>query len=304
MTASRLGLVLPLIDNAFNHAANRWAAISDFAQQAEAVGFDTVWTTDELLWKVDPETPPIGSWEGVAMTAAIAAVTERIEVGTWVLSALHRNPGLTVKAAETLDEIAAGRFIFGFGAGHAGEQGKAFGFPSDHTIGRYEDALRIVVPLLREGSATYDGVYHTAFEQDSTPRGPQRDEMRLMLAGHGPRTVGLAATYADIWSGYATEDSRPEAFADLLAMVDAACEERDRDPATLERSIGIFVEPAAGGLTEGIGMGKPLSGSAAELADVLHGFSAIGVERVEIVAVPFTQDVIDRLAEMIEVLTD
>jgi alkanesulfonate monooxygenase SsuD/methylene tetrahydromethanopterin reductase-like flavin-dependent oxidoreductase (luciferase family) len=71
-----------------------------------------VWTPDELLWR-RPESPPQGFWEGIAMAGAIAAVTSRIKVGTWVVAALHRNPGITAKAVETLDEISGGRFVFG-----------------------------------------------------------------------------------------------------------------------------------------------------------------------------------------------
>ena len=103
---------------------------------------------------------PIGWWECVAVTGAVAASTESINVGTWVLSALHRNPGLTARIAETLDEISGGRFIFGFGSGHAGRQGEAFGFPSDYTVSRYEEALSIIKSLRASGVTSLDGEYH------------------------------------------------------------------------------------------------------------------------------------------------
>ena len=96
--------------------------------------------------------PKQGWWECVALTGAVAAATSRVKVGTWVVSSLHRgNPGITAKAVETLDEISGGRFVFGFGAGHAGRQADAFGLPEDHVIGRFEEALEIIVPLLRHG---------------------------------------------------------------------------------------------------------------------------------------------------------
>ena len=105
------------------------------------------------------------------MLGAIAATTSRASVGSWVLSALHRNPGVTVKAVETLDEISGGRFIFGFGAGHAGRQGEAFGFPADVTVGRYAEALEVVMPLIREGRASFDGRHHRAVDLPNQPRG-------------------------------------------------------------------------------------------------------------------------------------
>lgn len=88
-----------------------------------------VWVADELLWNFD--AGPRGWWEGVALAGAVAASTSRIGVGTWVLSALHRNPALTANVVETLDEISGGRLLFGLGSGHARAQGEAFGFPLD-----------------------------------------------------------------------------------------------------------------------------------------------------------------------------
>lgn len=75
------------------------------ALQAESIGFDTIWTPDEFLWRAE-DGPPRGFWEGVAMAGAVAAVTSRTTVGTWVMSALHRNAEIIAKAAETLDEIS------------------------------------------------------------------------------------------------------------------------------------------------------------------------------------------------------
>ena len=76
------------------------------------------------------------------MTGAVAAATSRLKVGTWILSALHRNPGITAKAVETLDEISGGRFVFGLGSGHAGRQAHAFGLPEDHVYGRFRRRSR------------------------------------------------------------------------------------------------------------------------------------------------------------------
>ncbi len=285
-----------------NEGFDNWGMISSVASQAEEIGFDTVWVPDELLWKFPPDFTPMGSWECVAMAAGVAAVTESVTVGTWVLSALHRNPGLTVKVAETIDEISGGRFLFGLGAGHSGTQGKAFGYPADKTVGRYEEALEIVTSLLRRGEATYSGEFHSAFEQNNIPRGPQSTKMRLLLAGHGPRTVGLAVKHADIWSGYATTSSSPDAFVDLIRLVDGSCEEQGRDPTSLDRSIGVFLEPSNHGLAEGIGLGVPISGSTEEVAETIQRFAEMGITMLEIAPVPFDGQTMDYLAELMQVI--
>src|SRR5689334_23764380 len=125
------------------------------------MGMDTLWIPDELLWR--SETPsPIGFWDGVSIAGAAAAITSRVKIGSWVLSALHRNPGIIAKTAETLDEISGGRFVFGLGAGHAWPgQAHAFGLPEDKIFDRFEEALQVIVPLLREGRADFEGPYHT-----------------------------------------------------------------------------------------------------------------------------------------------
>jgi len=158
-----IGLVLPMGESFVDGSTARWAEIRDLARRAEEIGFDTVWTADELLWR-PPEGATHGWWECVAMTGAVAAATSRVKVGTWVLSALHRNPGITAKAIETIDEISDGRFVLGLGSGHAGRQAHAFGLPEDHVFGRFEEAVQIIVPLLREGRADFGG---------NLPRGPR-----------------------------------------------------------------------------------------------------------------------------------
>jgi alkanesulfonate monooxygenase SsuD/methylene tetrahydromethanopterin reductase-like flavin-dependent oxidoreductase (luciferase family) len=171
MRPVEIGLVLPMGDTFVDGSTARWADIRDLALRAEELGFDTVWTADELLWR-PADGKPQGWWEGVAMTAAVAAATSRVKVGPWVFSALHRNPGITAKAVETIDEISGGRFVFGLGSGHAGRQAHAFGLAEDHVYGRFEEALQIIVSLLREGRADFEGTFHAARDLEQRPRGP------------------------------------------------------------------------------------------------------------------------------------
>src|SRR5258708_16035657 len=147
MRAIDIGLVLPMGDTFVDGSTARWVDIRDLALRAEELGFDTVWTADELLWR-SPGGKPQGWWEGVAMTAAVAAATSRVKVGTWILSALHRNPGISAKAVETIDEISGGRFVFGLGSGHAGPQAHASGLPEAHAHARFPAPLHLLLPPL------------------------------------------------------------------------------------------------------------------------------------------------------------
>ena len=104
------------------------------------------------------------------------------------MSALHRNPGISAKAVETLDEVrSGGRFVFGLGSGHAGGQAHAFGLPEDHVFGRFEEAIEIIVPLLRSGHADVEGTYHAARDLEHRPVGPRPGRTPIMIGAGGPR---------------------------------------------------------------------------------------------------------------------
>ena len=298
----KIGLVLPQFQSPRTGETPSWVTMRSMALRAEELGFDTVWVADELLWDFEEWGGPRGWWEGVAMAGALAASTSRVEIGTWVISALHRNAGLTAKVVATLDEISGGRFLFGLGSGHARKQGETFGYPLDHTVGRYEEALQIIVPLLRAGRVDFTGDYHRAVNLEQLPSGPRPGKVPIMLGAHQPRTMRLAVQHADIWSDFARESSLPEAFEPVLAQLDATCADLGRDPASLGRSIGVIVEPLDEHDAEALGLGVPIAGSAEEIAATVRQFAAMGVTRVELMAWPNTPASLEALAPVLQLL--
>lgn len=275
------GLTLPMFERPLDGDKPTWAEIRAMAVRGEEMGFDTVWTADEIIWRI-PEWPgPRGWWECLTMTGAVAASTSTVQVGTWVMSALHHNPGMIASAAETLDEVSGGRFVLGLGAGH-GSGSEEYGYPADRTISRYAEALEIIVPLLRGESVTYAGEFHRADGAVVAPRGPRPGRVPLMLGGHSPRTMRLAARHATTWSTYARTGSLPETFRPMTTELDQICESINRDPKSIGRSVGVFVEPGNARATEAIGFAEAISGSPDQIVETLRGFDDVGVTRVEI----------------------
>jgi len=297
MRLLEIGLVLPMGDSFVDGRTVRWAEIRDLAVRAEEIGFDVVWTADELLWR--PEGGPTqGWWECIAVTGAVAAATSEIRVGTWILSALHHNPAILAKAVETLDEISGGRFVFGLGAGHAGRQGHAFGLPEDRTIGRFEEALEIIVPLLRSGRADFEGTFHAARDLEHRPVGPRPGRIPMMIGAKGPKMLHLAARHADIWSWFVEEQSDLSEFGPRLAALEAACLDVGRDPATIGRSAGIVVEPTSiTGAADVIGV--PIRGSAPEIAESFRAFQAGGFDHLEVILWPPTLEALDAMGPVL-----
>jgi alkanesulfonate monooxygenase SsuD/methylene tetrahydromethanopterin reductase-like flavin-dependent oxidoreductase (luciferase family) len=299
MRPFEIGLVLPLWDSFVDGSTSRWVDVRDLALRAEELGFDTVWIPDELLWRATADDPQ-GWWEAVAMAGAVAAATSRVKVGTWILSALHRNPGITAKAVETIDEISGGRFVFGLGSGHAGAQAHAFGLPEDHVHSRFGEALEIILPLLRHGRADFEGTFHAARGLAQRPVGPRPGRIPIMIGAKGPKMLRLAALHADIWSWFAEERSDLAELEPRLAALEAACIDVDRDPATIGKSAGIVIEPTS--VSGGDALGTPIRGSAMEIADVLRGFAAASFTNVEVIVSPPTRAAVDAMAPVLELL--
>ena len=236
------------------------------------------------------------------MAGAVAASTSRIQVGTWIMSALHRNPGIVAKAAETLDEISGGRFMFGLGAGHAWPgQAHAFGLPEDHIHSRFEEALSIIVPLIRDGHANVEGTYHAARDLVHRPTGPRPGRMPLLIGGHGPKMLRLAATHADIWSAYSEQRGDVEEFLPKMAAFEAACAEVGRDPATVGKSAGISVAPMAWKTTSEPDQPavSAMSGRPEEIAAGLLAFRDAGFTQVEMILEPQTLEALESMAPVL-----
>jgi alkanesulfonate monooxygenase SsuD/methylene tetrahydromethanopterin reductase-like flavin-dependent oxidoreductase (luciferase family) len=296
-----IGLVLPLHQSFVDGSTIRWTQIRDLAVRAEEMGFDTVWTADELLWRPAQATEGgTGWWECIAMTGAVAAATTRIKVGTWILSALHRNPGISAKAVETLDEISGGRFVLGLGSGHAGRQGRMFGLPEDRVYSRFEEALEIIVPLLRQGRADFEGQFHAARNLEQRPVGPRPGRIPIMIGAGGSKMIRLAARHADIWSWYVNERSEVAEFEPRLRELEAACVEVGRDPATIGRSAGILVEPIGVGGAEELAM--PVRGSVQDIAYGIRSFHEAGFTQVEVMLWPPNMAALDAMGPVLEEL--
>lgn len=290
----KIGLMIYLASKREDNSKRPYDSIRAVAQRAEADGFDSIWLPDHFLYR-DPGEPTRGVWECWTVLSALAEATQRVEIGTLVLCNSFRNPAILAKMATTLDEVSAGRLILGIGAGWNEPEYRAFGVPFDHRVDRFEEAVQVLTPLLRDGHVDFAGTYYQARECDDVPRGPRAAGPPLMIGSEGPRMRRLTARYADLWNtGYM---GKPETMTDRFAMIEAACREEGRDPATLGVTalIGLWypdLQEAKPGFLD-----QPLTGSAEEIAEAMRGYADLGVEHIMFQCVPYTDEARRRLAE-------
>jgi alkanesulfonate monooxygenase SsuD/methylene tetrahydromethanopterin reductase-like flavin-dependent oxidoreductase (luciferase family) len=254
-----------------------WHEIRAFARQADEAGIGAIWVCDHFL-SGEPGRPDEGIHEAWTLTAALAAATERVRIGQLVTCVSFRSPGLLAKMATTADEISGGRLVLGLGAGWYDPEYEAFGYPTDHRVGRLEDALAIMVPLLRGETVTYAGRFHSVRDAVLLPSPKRR--IPTLIAGDGPRLLRLAARYADMWNT-AWFVAPNEELRRRLAALDEALAAEARGPAELSRTVGVELGDVP----------------ADEMAATLAAHESLGIDEVIVGLRPPTPDALARLAQ-------
>ncbi|GAA2784783.1 LLM class F420-dependent oxidoreductase [Mycolicibacterium pallens] len=208
------------------------------AQEAEAAGADAVFVMDHFYQLPNLGKPEEPMLEAYTALGALANATQRVQLGTLVTGNTYRNPTLLAKAITTLDVISQGRAILGIGTGwfelEHDSLGYEFGTFTDR-FNKLDEALEIILPMLRGERVTVSGKYYRTNEAFAIPR--FRDHIPLMIGGSGEKkTIPLAAKHFDHLNVIAGFDELPR----KIQVVNEACEKIGRDPATLETSMLVF----------------------------------------------------------------
>ena len=294
----KVGLMFPDTEREMGGGSARWADLLAMARTAEECGFDSIWVSDHLIFRFE-EKAPQGVWECWSLLSALAAVTERVEIGPLVSCTGFRNPALLAKVAETVDEISGGRLILGLGAGWHEPEYDAFGYPFDHRVGRFEEALRIIAGLLREGHIDFEGTYYQARDCELRPRGPRPKGLPIMVGTTGDRMLRLTAEHADLWNAWGM--NRRDEVATAQSRVDAICTAVARDPATLGRTCTVLIDLPGS-------TGRPretppfVTGDAEVLAGILRGHAEEGISHVQVVLDPNTLAGVEAFGRVLEIL--
>jgi alkanesulfonate monooxygenase SsuD/methylene tetrahydromethanopterin reductase-like flavin-dependent oxidoreductase (luciferase family) len=251
-----------------------WAVAIEQWRRVEELGFAHAWTYDHLAWRDLRDGP----WFGAIPTlTAAATATSTIRIGTLVASPNFRHPVPFARELVTLDDISAGRLELGLGSGGTGWDATVLGhepWSLAERTARFVEFVDVLDELLRQPETTFEGRYWNAREARTYPGCVQQPRVPFAIAATGPRSMRVAVKHASTWvtTGTRSPDGsllRPDAGAEVVAgqvhLLEAACAEIGRDPASIARLVLTGPELDAG------------LRSTAEFAETKAAYAAVGV---------------------------
>jgi alkanesulfonate monooxygenase SsuD/methylene tetrahydromethanopterin reductase-like flavin-dependent oxidoreductase (luciferase family) len=283
-----------------------WPELVSMARAAEDVGFDSIWLGDHLLYDL-PDGTSRGPWEVYTSLAALAAVTDRVLLGSLVSSLGFHDPAMIAKMAATIDAIAGGRLVLGVGSGWNEREYRAFGLPFDRRVDRFEEAFGIVRRLLAGETVSHTGPYYTVDRCVIDPPSSRPGGPLLMVGSNRPRMLSITLPHVHSWNVWWTiYGNTPAGFANVVADVRSQCEVAGRDPDSIEATACVYVKAPDGvGRTMGGSSAEPvqpLHGTPEQLADHLRAFAEAGAAHVQLVVDPITQPAIEWLGQVLDSL--
>jgi probable F420-dependent oxidoreductase len=291
-----VGVQLPEVERVV-----RWPEIVSMARAAEAIGFDSIWVGDHLLYRGDGR-PERGPWDAWTTLAALAASTERVRLGPLVACAAFHPPGILARMAASIDEVSRGRFVLGIGAGWNETEFRAFGVPFGERATRFEETFAIVRRLLAGERVTFEGRF--ALVEDAVLLPEPARHVPMMIGSTGDRVLRAALPHVDAWNTWYTGyGNTPEGFAKLNEGVTRLAEEVGRPGGEVARSACALVvldrDAGERPIDEGL---VPLEGSTERIAEGLRALAEAGADEVILVLSPITERSIRSMGEALALL--
>ena len=251
-------------------------------QEADTVPImEHAWLFDHFMpLGADPTGPCLEGW---TLLAALAAQTKRLRVGIMVTGNTYRHPAVLANMGATVDIISGGRLDFGIGAGWNELEHSAYGIPlyaPGERIRRMGEACEVIKRMWTETAPDFDGQYYQLRGARCEPKPIHKPYPPFVIGGSGEQlTLRMVAKYADIWNfvGGSTET-----FRHKNEVLNDHCAAIGRDPAAIERSVQVFVDP------------NDLS----DARDTVRDYITAGATHLILnLRAPYPQGIVHRLAE-------
>lgn len=211
---------------------------------AEEVGVHSLWVADHFVNPVDAHSDWFDGW---TLLAALAMTTSRVRIGTLVSSMTLRNPVYLAREALTIDHLSQGRVEVGVGAGRVVNDHLMTGVPEwspAERVARFDEFLTVLRSMLDNEVTTFEGTHYHAAGASMSPRWVQSPSPPLVIGAIGPKMIGLAARYADVWNTMGGRNVSPDQAEadtrDRVRLFEEACHLAGRDPLSVRRSFLAF----------------------------------------------------------------
>lgn len=274
MADMQFGIALPHIGP---QAGER--SLIEAAQNAERLGFHSLWALDRLLWPLAPKSRYPGSprgnlpaamqntYEPLTVLTFVSAHTRKIRLGTSVVVAGYRSPALLAKMAASLDQLCGGRLILGLGAGWSADEFAAVGQSLLDRRDRFHEYVRVLRILWAEDEPAFDGAFYRIPKSIFLPKPAQKPPPPIWIGGNSDAAVRCAALFGDGW--HPTSRLGAQALGRSFKALRALAENAGRDASRITLSLRWN---ALADLTD--------SGNAAAMISKLREYRDAGVEHV------------------------
>lgn len=261
-----------------------WEELSSGAIWADDIGFHSWWFADHFTQNTGDNTIVDGPvHECWSILAAVAAVTNRVRIGSLVSPTTVRHPAVLANAAATIDHISNGRLTLGLGAGWQINEHRAYGIDllqARDRVDRFEEAITIVESLLSEPRTNFAGRHFTFTDAPCDPKPIQRP-LPLMVGTGGPRMTAITVRHAQEWNTWGS----PKEASRRISILDAACERAGREPRSIHRSVqALFMRAASSEQAEKIRSVAPsdrsVIGGADEFRAAIASYAEMGFDEV------------------------
>jgi probable F420-dependent oxidoreductase len=255
--------------------------ILDTVRRAEELEFDSIWVTDHILV---PQTLEIiyrdHMLEPLALLSHVAAITRRVKIGTSVIILPYRNPIVVAKMLATIDQLSAGRLIFGAAVGWMEPEFAALGAPFDERGAFSDECLRLMKALWTQEKVSFEGHYFKFSAMQASPRPLQRPHPPIWVGGNSARARRRVAEYGDGWHATAMP------LEDLKAGITDVGEKWTRRERTPEPIFSMRIPCAIEGVSQDVlhyparsGRDR-LAGSISAIVDRLGTYQELGIRHL------------------------